>query len=500
MRIHFFSKLAVLVALSLSLSRCVAPAQTGFALYNFGKSGFKGGILGVFTNSDGINPNGWFASAGGVLYGTSQNGGTNGSGTIFSIRTNGAFNLLYTFPFNNVGVGNTNGANPNGGLALSTNLLYGTTAFGGTNDQGVVFSINTNGTGFQTLHTFTSFINTNKLGVYTNKDGANPSAGLIVSGRKTFGTAEYGGYGGNGVVFSCSNTTYAVLRHFSAGNYRTNIPSPGVTNIVFTNSDGANPRSRLVLLGTNLFGTTAAGGTNGYGTIFRVSTNSSPTFTVLYHFDTNGASPNTGLVFSGGILFGISDDIIYSIGTNGANFTVLYQFDGPVDTTATAASTIMITNDAIYGVASSLGDYGNGRVFSMNTNGTGFTVFHDFSLLPFGYPTPPQTNSDGAIPNGGMTIANGVLYGAASQGGTNATGVLIQPGPPPPFVASQTVGANLQLGFQTFDGLGYTLQQSSNLAAGSWTNLASISGDGTVQQFTFPKTNGTPTFFRVRQP
>jgi uncharacterized repeat protein (TIGR03803 family) len=42
------------------------------------------------------------------------------------------------------------------------------------------------------------------FGQYTNSDGANPSAGLVLSGNTLYGTAENGGSGGNGTVFSLS--------------------------------------------------------------------------------------------------------------------------------------------------------------------------------------------------------------------------------------------------------------------------------------------------------
>ena len=38
----------------------------------------------------------------------------------------------------------------------------------------------------------------------TNSDGANPYAGLILSGNTLYGTARYGGSSGDGTVFSIS--------------------------------------------------------------------------------------------------------------------------------------------------------------------------------------------------------------------------------------------------------------------------------------------------------
>jgi uncharacterized repeat protein (TIGR03803 family) len=498
MKTRFASSVVWAAVLMLLAAYLPVKAQSNFVLHTFGPSKLKGGITGVNTNGDGITPNGWLVGSGSSLYGSAKKGGTNGSGTLFSLQTNGTFSLLYTFPFDDIvgGTGNTTGANPNGGLAVFSNLLYGTTSAGGTNDLGVIFSISTNGTGIQVLHTFTSFINTNYLGYWTNKDGVNPSAGLVASGRKVFGTATFGGFGGNGVAFSCSNTTYSVIHHFTAGNINTNVNPP---DGVFTNSDGANPACQLVLSGTNLFGTTYKGGTNGYGTIFRVSTNGS-NFAVLYHFDTNGANPNAGLVLSGGKLFGISGSIIYSLSTNGTGFTILQQFDDIVDSNPTfATSGLTVTNGTLYGVAASgVGSFPlHGQVLSLNTNGSGFTDFHQFTPLPF---FSPKTNYDGAFPSGGLVLLNSVLYGAASQGGTNASGVLFQALPPPPILSSQLSGSNFLLGFDTLGGMGYTVQQNTNLAGTAWIALTNFIGDSTARQFAVPATNAAQMFFRVRQP
>src|SRR6266850_1758902 len=85
-------------------------------------------------------------------------------------------------------------ANPESGLVLSSNTLYGTTdgsgAYLGGTGFGTVFSINTDGTGFTTLHTF------------TNGDGATPESGLIVSSNTLYGTTYSGGTRGGGTVFA----------------------------------------------------------------------------------------------------------------------------------------------------------------------------------------------------------------------------------------------------------------------------------------------------------
>src|SRR5579859_2478883 len=72
---------------------------------------------------------------------------------------------------------NQDGGNPYSTMVISGNTLYGTTAGGGTSGLGTIFKINTDGTGFTNIFTF-SFIN----GQRTNGDnGSGPIGGLLLS-------------------------------------------------------------------------------------------------------------------------------------------------------------------------------------------------------------------------------------------------------------------------------------------------------------------------------
>ena len=104
------------------------------------------------------------------------------------------FTNLYSFTAPSAA--NSDGVEPLGALLLSGNTLYGTASGGGTNGNRTVFAVNTDGSGFTVLHTFTALINS------TNSDGANPSGGLILSGNLLIGTAQIGGSAGNGTVFA----------------------------------------------------------------------------------------------------------------------------------------------------------------------------------------------------------------------------------------------------------------------------------------------------------
>ena len=112
-------------------------------LMTTGAAGAPITILYDFTSGaiDGRAPTGLLLD-GSILYGTTELGGLYDSGTVYSLNTNGTgFSLLHTF------TGITGGYRPQGNMSLDGTTLYGTTVgFGGT-----VYTIETNGTGFSTL-------------------------------------------------------------------------------------------------------------------------------------------------------------------------------------------------------------------------------------------------------------------------------------------------------------------------------------------------------------
>src|SRR5262249_1610847 len=121
-----------------------------------------------FTNSDGVNPEAVLTLSGNTLYGTCVGGGAFNLGTVFKVNTDGTgFTTLYSFGGSDYG----DGAYPYGGLLLATNTLYGTTLAGGSSGiGGTVFAINTDGTGYKILYSF------------SGSDGNGPWDRLILSG------------------------------------------------------------------------------------------------------------------------------------------------------------------------------------------------------------------------------------------------------------------------------------------------------------------------------
>ena len=202
----------------------------------------------------------------GTLYGTSFFGGdsdflTVGAGTVFAVNTNGGANAADTILYNFTN--GTDGGLPAGGLVLSGSRLYGMTEEGGLFNHGTVYAVDTNGSNFRVLYSF-SAETTNAAGVGTNSDGAGPIGALVLSDGILFGVTTNGGSGGSGTIFALdpSNSNFTNLYSFSA--LTTNALG------VLTNGDGACPQGLISAGNSTFYGVTQAGGPAGNGTVFRL--------------------------------------------------------------------------------------------------------------------------------------------------------------------------------------------------------------------------------------
>jgi uncharacterized repeat protein (TIGR03803 family) len=302
--------------------------------------------LHYFGNIDGAYPESTLTLSGSTLYGTTYGGGSGGYGTVFAINTDGTdFTNLYNLYFD------SNVYHRQPGLALSGNTLYGTTMYYGINNDGGIFAVNTDGTGFTNLYSFTAFIQGSSLGLglysWTNSDGDYPLSVLVVSSNTLYGTAEGGGSEGFGTVFAINTdgSGFTNLYNFTA--------TAGILGS--TNSDGATPSAGLILSGNILYGTTYGGGSGGYGTVFAINTDGTG-FTNLYSFsagtwfmnsqtsdantiNSDGAQLIASLILSDNTLYGTT----YSGGTNGDG-TVFALSLGPIPLNIQTISNAVVLN------------------------------------------------------------------------------------------------------------------------------------------------------------
>jgi uncharacterized repeat protein (TIGR03803 family) len=432
--------------------------------------GFSADAYSYYTNLDGANPQGGVILLGNTLYGTAAYGGIYGNGVLFTVNTNGAgFTTLYNF-----GTLGNDGATPNGPLVFSGSQLFGTTSQGGDGQNGTIYTIKTDGTGYTNIYSFSS-TSPDSTGIYTNQDGSNPMDGLLFYGGKLYGTTSQGGLHGGGTVFSVNTngTAFFAMHDFTS-----------LDTVSYTNIDGSNPVGGLLLNGKQLYGTTEAGGIYAYGAVFSIATNGTA-FTNMYSFTggSDGAGPSATLIMFGTNLFGTASyggnfggGTIFAINTNGTCFTNLYDFNiGGTFSNSVGIYTnsdgqsplcgLTMSGNKLYGAASSGGFWGNGNIFAINTDGTGFTNLYNFT-----------GGIDGADPNGISAFPN-ALYGTAYGGGVSGNGTVFTL----PLVSNASSlwlsnafigGSKTNFTFQLSGpaGSNYVLQVSTNLI--NWSSVS----------------------------
>jgi len=390
-----------------------------------------------FDNSDGSHVQAGLTISGNTLYGAADSGGIAGNGTVFKVNTDGTgFTNLYGFTATSGSYSsNSDGANPDGTLVLSGATLYGTAYFGGTAGNGTVFKVNTNGTGFTNLHSFAAGSGSFPYN-YTNSDGACPEAGLIISSNILYGTTEKGGSSGLGAVFAVNtdgtgftnlhsftggangdvpeglllsgNTLFGMASGFSSGNgavFKVNTDGTGFTNLhSFTGK--ASPGG-MVLAGNTLYGAAYQGGSAGYGAVFAINTDGTG-FANLYSFtatsgpnrtNSDGASPAGRVLLSGSTLYGTAywggsegNGTVFAVSTNGTGFAILHCFTStntPNATNSDGASPyagLLLSGNNLYGTAKWGGGSGYGTMFSLSLS-TQLTIFRLRTNVLLTWPT-----------------------------------------------------------------------------------------------------------------
>jgi uncharacterized repeat protein (TIGR03803 family) len=343
--------------------------------------------------SDGSFPaTGVVGDSAGNLYGTASSGDPSNAGVVYELDTAGHETVLYSF------TGGADGAFPEAGVIRdSAGNLYGTTTRGGTEDQGVVYKLDT--VGQETvLYSFGG-----------GADGANPyTAGVIRDpAGNLYGTTGVGGINGLegvGVVYKLDTAgNYTVLHSFTGG------------------ADGANPYTGVIRdPAGNLYGTTGVGGAANAGVVFKVDTAGQET--VLYSFTglADGGNPNALTLDPAGNLYGTTYDggtakrgVVYKLDTAG-HYTVLYSFTGGAHGGNPEAGVILDSAGNLYGTTYGGGAAGVGVVYKLDT-ADHYTVLYSFTGL-----------ADGGNPEAGVIHSAGNLYGTTYLGGKHGTGVVFK--------------------------------------------------------------------------
>jgi uncharacterized repeat protein (TIGR03803 family) len=297
--------------------------------------------------------------------------------------------------------------------------LYGTTTGGGAHGAGTVFELTPKTTGGWTQKVLHSF---DANGI----DGITPYTRLIFdSSGNLYGTTNNGGTNNVGTVFKLSPT--------KSGTWKESILYSFQNNEI----DGTYPYGALIFDSSgNLYGTTAGGGSNFDGTVYKLTPAEKEwTETILYSFN-DFSSPYSGLVFdkSGNLYGSTISGGIYGNGTvyeltpqSGGTWTetILFSFDGQNSTgEGPAATPIFDAAGNLYGTTSSGGYYDSGMVYQLTPPTTGGewteTILHSFE----------PSDWDGGNPFGGLVRdSSGTLYGTTNLGGRYNEGAVFEISP-----------------------------------------------------------------------
>jgi uncharacterized repeat protein (TIGR03803 family) len=272
----------------------------------------------------------------GNFYGAASKGGANGQGTVFKLTPSGVETIVYSF-----GASSTDGIAPMGVIQGRDGNFYGTTILGGVNDHGTLFKLTA--AGVETvLHSFGA----------STTDAADPTAVIQGADGNFYGTTEDGGANGDGTIFKLTPAGIeSVLYSFGAYS-----------------GDGSTPTELIQGTDGNFYGTTASGGANSYGTVFKLTPAGVESALYSFGYYSNGllaSGPNglvqgkdgnfygtaTGFVGSGGIAFKI---------TPAGVETVLHSFEGSLtDTDGLYPNSVLIqgTDGNFYGTTSGGGAY-----------------------------------------------------------------------------------------------------------------------------------------------
>ncbi len=315
----------------------------------------------------------------GKFYGMTSGGGSYGLGTIFSIDEDGTnFQKLHDFD-------GTNGSSPNGSLTIyGTQQLVGLTSDGGTNGDGTIFTIDTDGSDFTVIHHF------------NGTDGSDPQGPVYRLGANLYGMTRAGGANGHGTIFVFGGTTLGTLHSFNI-------------------TDGRDPYGSLILTENKLRGMTRIGGSSNFGVIFSVSINGT-NFTVDHDFDnTNGRNPYGDLILLNNKLWGMTKSggtsdqgIIFSIDDDGTGFQKEHDF--ALATGSLPHGNLIENNGKFWGMTSAGGANSFGVIFSIDPDGTNYTNEYDFDGIlgqnPLGSLTANGTELWGAVNAGIFKIDN----------------------------------------------------------------------------------------------
>ncbi len=339
------------------------------------------------------------------------------------------------------------GVEPQSHVVAGGSILYGTGLGTRETGMGSAFKMNSDGSGFTVLHNFFDPVT----------EGRAPYAAPTLDGSWLYGTTAGGGQYTYGTVYKVKTdgTGFTLLRSFSG-------------------DDTVAPEASLIIVGSTLYGTAAQGGGAQSGMVYKMNTDGTG-FSSIHDFTDSyddGGSPQASLTLSGSRLYGSTNTTIFAMNLDGSDYTPLRHFSPATDGDSPIGA-LMVSGSTIYGATYVGGSHNDGTLYKVNTDGTGFTVLHQFA----------GGSSDGFWPTSGLTLRGSTLYGVTDGGGTTGTGTMY---------SINTDGSGFQV-LHSFGGGHYGEDDNSLTLVGSTlfgtTSFGGAHGWGTIYAYDLPPLN-----------
>ena len=365
------------------------------------------------NGTNGYGPRSLVQAVDGNFYGANAFGGSAAPyGSIFKVSTNGLLTTMVTFK-------GANGRQPNLLIQGAEGHLYGTTAAGGIHGYGTVFRLTLNGE----LISLFSFVRTN---------GANPSSLVRGTDGTLYGTTT------DNVGFPAPDTVFKLT------------PSGEFTTLFSSFNDSEVSRPRKLVYATNgcIYGLDAAGGSNHFGTVFKLT--SDGVFTNLIAFNgLNGLDPETLVQGIDGNLYGAT------------------EYGGP-DYDGSFPS-------------------GSGTIFKITLDGVLTTLVSGFDL----------TNAFSV--NSLIQCANGNLYGTTESGGPPDPAGIFRVAPRPVITTVRRVAGQDVLMWTAFTGGRYQVERRATCSTGEWIDVPGLAlASGPTASVTNNAAGAAQQYYRVR--
>ncbi|MEL6535353.1 MAG: choice-of-anchor tandem repeat GloVer-containing protein [Bacteroidota bacterium] len=354
-------------------------------IFVFDPETFQLEVVQYLEDAEGNSPQGdllWFND---LLWGITSRGGASNEGVIYTIDpSDSSFSVVHEFD-------GTLGGRPITSLTVLDGLIWGTTTDGGAADEGVIFTLDPESLTLTVKYEFADEVS-----------GATPYSGLTESNDRLWGVTFVGGDFGDGTLYSITpeGTDFQVHYHFDE------------------NSDGDNPRGKLVPYNGKLYGLTWKGGANEVGTLYSIDTTGENVQILVEFSEESGRSPsNAAMLLVGDTLYGVLPDggsagkgAAFSFVPNSTHFELVANFDNAQGSQPYGG--LVEANDLLWGTMFSGGPLGKGLLYSLDLESEAYTIVHQFE------------GTDGANPWSELFLYEGTLYGHTAKGGDHTAGVI----------------------------------------------------------------------------